>query len=123
MGLVEHDDMVQTLAADRTNDAFTIGVLPRRAGRNQHFLDAHVLGIKPRNSLTENGYGITDRHSPDSVENLICVCPNHHAMLDYGAIRLDASQLKCVPGHAIATKFIKYHNHQVLKKAADGRRN
>ena len=31
MPLIEDDDVVQTLAADRANDAFDIGILPGRA--------------------------------------------------------------------------------------------
>ena len=43
MGFVEHDDMVQTLAADRTNHPLTVRILPGRTCGNQHFLDAQVL--------------------------------------------------------------------------------
>jgi len=31
MPLIEDDDVVQTLAADRADDAFDVGILPRRA--------------------------------------------------------------------------------------------
>lgn len=43
MALVEHDDMVETFAPDRTDHPFGEGVLPRRARRNHDFLDAHAL--------------------------------------------------------------------------------
>jgi len=32
-------------------------------------------------------------NGPDVGENIICVCPNHHAQLDYGAIKLEKSSL------------------------------
>jgi hypothetical protein len=43
VGLVEHDHMIQTLASDRTDQSFDIGILPGRPRRGQHFLDAHTL--------------------------------------------------------------------------------
>jgi hypothetical protein len=46
MGLVEHDYIVQTLAAYRTDASFAIWVLPRRPWCNQDFLDAHVLDTR-----------------------------------------------------------------------------
>ena len=44
MALIEDDDVVQTLAADRANDAFDVGILPGRArcradGRETEGLD------------------------------------------------------------------------------------
>ncbi|MDG4595138.1 MAG: HNH endonuclease [Candidatus Contendobacter sp.] len=54
-------------------------------------------------------------NGPDSKENLICVCPNHHAMLDYGAINLDSQTLKFSEGHRISEEFISYHNENIHK--------
>ena len=52
-----------------------------------------------------------DRHKgPDVVENVICVCPKHHVLLDYGVISLDKSQLKMIPGHEIGDAYVVYHN-------------
>jgi hypothetical protein len=42
MGLVEYDHPIQTIAAYRTDDSFTIGIFPRRSGRDRDILDAHV---------------------------------------------------------------------------------
>lgn len=55
---------------------------------------------------------------PDNKANLICVCPNHHAMLDYFAMPLDKAKLRQVAGHTIAQKFIDYHNAQVAQRRA-----
>ena len=41
MMLIEDDDVIQTFTADRTNDAFDVGVLPRRARRSNNLLDTH----------------------------------------------------------------------------------
>lgn len=49
-------------------------------------------------------------HGPDIMENIICVCPNHHAQLDYGAIKLDRDKLRIIPGHHLSNNFIDYHN-------------
>ncbi len=43
MGLVEHDEMIQTIAAYGTDDRFTRRILQGCPWCNQHFLDAHVL--------------------------------------------------------------------------------
>lgn len=43
MTLVEHDGMVKALAADRTDQAFNVRILPRRSWCRDNFFDAHVL--------------------------------------------------------------------------------
>jgi hypothetical protein len=55
---------------------------------------------------------------PDIESNIICVCPNHHAALDYGAITLDLSSLNTVPEHTIAPEFIRHHNTKVVPRNA-----
>jgi len=55
-------------------------------------------------------------NGPDTMSNIVCVCPNHHAMLDYGAIELDKSKLKTVPGHIISDEYINYHNGEIFGK-------
>lgn len=54
------------------------------------------------------------RGGPDVAENIICVCPNHHALLDYGAIRLKKSKLRQMSKHSIEEKFIRYHNSAIF---------
>ena len=41
--LAEHEDMVQTLASDRTDEPFREGVLPGRSGGRDHLPDPHVV--------------------------------------------------------------------------------
>ncbi len=43
VSLVEHDDVIQTLSADRADEPLTIRILPRRPRRANDFLDSHVL--------------------------------------------------------------------------------
>lgn len=49
-------------------------------------------------------------NGPDVRENILCVCPNHHVLLDYGAMRLDESALT-----DISKAFIQYHNQQIFQ--------
>jgi 5-methylcytosine-specific restriction enzyme A len=53
----------------------------------------------------------------DVVENVLCVCPNHHVLLDYGAIVIDKSKLRCVDGHEVNDEYIHYHNTVIFKNA------
>ena len=50
---------------------------------------------------------------PDIRENIICVCPNHHAQLDYGAIRLELAELSVAPAHSLGAEFVEYHNSEI----------
>jgi hypothetical protein len=53
-------------------------------------------------------------NGPDVMGNLVCVCPNHHAQLDFGAIRIDGKKLRTVDCHVVAAEFITYHNTTVF---------
>lgn len=55
----------------------------------------------------------TPHDGPDQIENIICVCANHHVELDYGVRSLDLSALRQVPQHKIAKEFISYHNKNI----------
>lgn len=48
-------------------------------------------------------------NGPDVRENILCVCPNHHVLLDYGAIKLDISFF-----NEIGQEFIDYHNEHIF---------
>lgn len=52
-------------------------------------------------------------HGPDRVENVLCLCPNHHAQLDYGALYLDDSlRVRDLHGNALGQLTVK-DPHQV----------
>lgn len=51
-----------------------------------------------------------DHKGPDIIQNIICVCPTHHAELDYFARSLDVSKMRLHPDHPIDPRFIRYHN-------------
>lgn len=54
---------------------------------------------------------------PDVISNLLCLCPNHHKMLDHFGITIDDDlnvsdghgQLKVAASHPLDLNFIKYH--------------
>jgi 5-methylcytosine-specific restriction protein A len=50
-------------------------------------------------------------NGPDSKDNMICVCPNHHAMLDFFALKLDISLLQANK-HTLNEVYLAYHNEQ-----------
>ena len=41
--IIEDDDLIESFAADRTDDALDIGILPRRSRCSDDFLDRHRL--------------------------------------------------------------------------------
>jgi hypothetical protein len=53
---------------------------------------------------------------PDEPANIICVCPNCHVLLDYGAVKLDVSRLDPCPSHKVAGKYVDYHNEKVFSR-------
>jgi predicted restriction endonuclease len=53
----------------------------------------------------------TPHNGPDIRGNILCVCPNDHVLLDYGAIRLDETKL-----HGIDKEFVDYHNANIYGK-------
>jgi hypothetical protein len=54
----------------------------------------------------------TPHNGPDHESNILCVCPNHHVMLDYFAIELDLTQLRLREAHQLNPKYVAYHNRQ-----------
>lgn len=48
-------------------------------------------------------------NGPDVPENIICVCPNCHVLLDFGMHKIRPRQL-AVSRHALGREFIDYHN-------------
>ena len=53
---------------------------------------------------------------PDTLGNILCLCPNHHAECDLGACQLSSASLKPGEGHEVEQKFIDYHNSRIYAK-------
>lgn len=56
-------------------------------------------------------------NGPDVAANILCVCPNCHAQLDYGAIPIRLSCLRVVQGHRVGEEYVEYHNWFIYKGA------
>jgi predicted restriction endonuclease len=50
-------------------------------------------------------------NEPDIRSNIMCVCPNCHALLDYGSVKLDPELLP-----EVRVEFVHYHNTQIFGK-------
>ena len=56
-------------------------------------------------------------HGPDVIENILCLCPNHHVMFDYGGFSVHedlslagiAGTLRVHSKHTIGKAFLQYH--------------
>lgn len=57
----------------------------------------------------------TPHDGPDVPGNVLCLCPNHHAACDLGAVRLDLATLRVAGGHDVEPAFVAYHNTHVFK--------
>lgn len=57
----------------------------------------------------------TPHNGPDKKGNIICVCPNHHAELDYGVIPLLTLDLNKSSCHIIDEQYMNYHDHEIYK--------
>ncbi|MDY3345684.1 YDG/SRA domain-containing protein [Riemerella anatipestifer] len=64
-------------------------------------------------------------NGPDTKENILCLCPNHHTMLDLGIITIEddftiigfeSGKLNIHPNHKIDLECIKYHREHHYKK-------
>lgn len=53
---------------------------------------------------------------PDVIENIVCLCPNHHIELDYGVRPLLSDDLHVVLGHAVGEVYLRYHNEVICKQ-------
>jgi len=56
-----------------------------------------------------------EHQGPDVRGNLLCLCPNHHALFDYFAIPLDPALLK-LNRHNLRKSFVDYHNARARRR-------
>ncbi len=69
-----------------------------------------------------------DHGGHDDPENMLCLCPNHHALFDYGAMMVEPEHLtihgqveprllgqKLVIRHRLDSKALRYHARQVYR--------
>jgi hypothetical protein len=73
-----------------------------RAGGGKTYSEAHhlrPLGGKHR--------------GPDVLGNIVVLCPNHHALLDYGGVELSRKMFKYTSGHKLDDTHLNYHNKHI----------
>lgn len=95
------------------NDTCQICGIQIRSAVSTYSEAAHIKSLgKPHNG-------------PDTKENIICLCPNHHKMFDLGIISIDENfnilglenqTLTINSKHNIDLEFIKYHREHHYKK-------
>ena len=76
--------------------------LQLQAAKDKHYSEVHH--IRPLGQ---------QHRGPDVISNMLCVCPNHHVLLDLGAIKLEQSQLQTADGHWVANEYIVYYNAHI----------
>ena len=100
----------------------TISRVARDTGRSKlvkviHNYECQICGYAltlPDGSRYAEGHHVqplgSPHDGPDELGNIMCVCPNHHAACDLGAIRLVMGELRHADGHDIDQRYVDYHN-------------
>src|SRR5262245_48651318 len=112
MAFPDHDDVLKAFPANRANHPLGIGVLPRRARRNDHFSDAQRLG------LTTKSFAIDLIPVPDQMP-MLSSCP--HASISCRAVHSAvgcAVTLKCTSRHRLWVSTTS--THRTRKVAVGG---
>lgn len=52
-------------------------------------------------------------NGPDSVKNMLVVCPNCHVMLDFKTIKILKDKIKFLEPHKVDDSLIEYHNNNL----------
>ncbi|MGI4742546.1 MAG: YDG/SRA domain-containing protein [Janthinobacterium lividum] len=68
-------------------------------------------------------------HGPDTLGNVLCLCPNHHVLFDLGSFGVAddgsllglAGQLRRHQQHPVASEFLAYHRQHIYQPLAGGR--
>jgi len=73
--------------------------------------------IKKNNYYSEVHHVIPLGHQHngrDNLDNMICICPNHHVQLDFFSFKIDINSFYLLK-HKISKKSISYHNNKFNK--------
>lgn len=58
-------------------------------------------------------------NGPDKEENILILCPNHHALCDARSIILEIKKLRIISGHQIDNRYIAYHNDMLIPEVSE----
>lgn len=80
-----------------------------------------ALEIAPGSTYSEAHHiiPIGKYNGPDKPGNILVLCPNHHALCDYGAIALNLSDLRNAAGHEVCPESIRFHNEFIFGRVID----
>jgi putative restriction endonuclease len=67
-------------------------------------------------------------HGPDNLSNVLCLCPNHHALFDFGSFGIAADftllglpgRLRILPAHQPALGQLAYHRQHIYRPLTEG---
>lgn len=96
-------------------------LLARRAKQLHNFecqLCGHTIHLADGSRYAEAHHvqPLGEPHNgPDTLENILCLCPNHHVELDYGSRSIALADLRVVDGHRVSEDYVKYHNEHVRR--------
>lgn len=62
----------------------------------------------------------TEHNGSDTLDNLLCVCPNCHTKLDYGCMRLALAHIRFATRHKLSPANLFYHNSKIYGRAIGG---
>jgi putative restriction endonuclease len=65
----------------------------------------------------------TPHNGPDTEDNILCLCPNHHVLLDTGALVIHADgtlsdgsgKIRELPSHAVSRNHLLYHARHIAR--------
>lgn len=85
-----------------------------------HNNTCQICGLKIKltgNTFYSEGHHIKPLGKPhngkDEKENVIIVCPNCHAMCDYGAMKIDLAKVRKVKEHEIKEEYVEYYMRKI----------
>jgi hypothetical protein len=88
-----------------------------KAVKELHGHECQICGLRlelSRGQFYSEGHHLKPlgqpHNGPDVEGNVLCVCPNCHAKLDFAAIKIGPTNLRTAPGHSVRQEFIDYHN-------------
>jgi 5-methylcytosine-specific restriction endonuclease McrA len=59
-------------------------------------------------------------NGPNDMDNILCVCPNHHVGLDKGCFPIEREKLRTCAAHGISNEHVNYHNSKIYRGAVGG---